>query len=53
MHCLSTDMRQWPEARDEIQAFFGEPIPPATAVAVMQLVEPGMLIEIDAEAAAR
>lgn len=48
-----TDMRQWPEARDEIRAFFGEPIPPATAVGVTQLVEPGMLIEIDAEAAAR
>ena len=37
---------------DEILAFFGEPIPPATAVGVTQLVEPGMLIEIDAEAAA-
>lgn len=45
-----TDMREWPEARDEILAFFGEPIPPATAVGVTQLVEPGMLIEIDAEA---
>jgi enamine deaminase RidA (YjgF/YER057c/UK114 family) len=47
-----TDMREWPQARDEILAFFGEPIPPATAVGVTQLVEPGMLIEIDAEAAA-
>jgi 2-iminobutanoate/2-iminopropanoate deaminase len=47
-----TDMRQWTEARDEIRAFFGEPIPPATAVGVTQLVEPGMLIEIDAEASA-
>lgn len=47
-----TDMRLWPEARDEILAFFGEPIPPATAVGVTQLVEPAMLIEIDAEAAA-
>ena len=47
-----TDMRLWPEARDEIRAFFGEPIPPATAVGVTQLVEPAMLIEIDAEAAA-
>ena len=47
-----TDMRLWPEARDEILAFFGEPIPPATAVGVTQLVEPSMLIEIDAEAAA-
>lgn len=48
-----TDMREWPDARDEILAFFGDPIPPATAVGVTQLVEPGMLIEIDAEAAAR
>ena len=48
-----TDMREWPQARDEILAFFGEPIPPATAVGVTQLVEPGMLIEIDAEAVAR
>ena len=47
-----TDMRLWPEARDEIREFFGVPIPPATAVGVTQLVEPGMLIEIDAEAAA-
>jgi enamine deaminase RidA (YjgF/YER057c/UK114 family) len=47
-----TDMREWPQAREEILAFFGEPIPPATAVGVTQLVEPGMLIEIDAEAAA-
>jgi enamine deaminase RidA (YjgF/YER057c/UK114 family) len=47
-----TDMRLWPDARDEIVAFFGEPIPPATAVGVTQLVEPGMLIEIDAEASA-
>jgi enamine deaminase RidA (YjgF/YER057c/UK114 family) len=47
-----TDMRMWPEARDEIRDFFGEPIPPATAVGVTQLVEPAMLIEIDAEAAA-
>jgi 2-iminobutanoate/2-iminopropanoate deaminase len=47
-----TDMRLWPEARDEVREFFGEPIPPATAVGVTQLVEPGMLIEIDAEAAA-
>jgi 2-iminobutanoate/2-iminopropanoate deaminase len=47
-----TDMREWPQARDEILAFFGQPIPPATAVGVTQLVEPGMLIEIDAEAAA-
>jgi 2-iminobutanoate/2-iminopropanoate deaminase len=47
-----TDMREWPQARDEIVAFFGQPIPPATAVGVTQLVEPGMLIEIDAEAAA-
>jgi enamine deaminase RidA (YjgF/YER057c/UK114 family) len=47
-----TDMRLWSEAREEILAFFGEPIPPATAVGVTQLVEPAMLIEIDAEAAA-
>lgn len=47
-----TDMRQWTEARDEILAFFREPIPPSTAVGVTQLVEPAMLIEIDAEASA-
>jgi enamine deaminase RidA (YjgF/YER057c/UK114 family) len=47
-----TDMREWAEAREEILEFFGQPIPPATAVGVTQLVEPGMLIEIDAEAAA-
>jgi 2-iminobutanoate/2-iminopropanoate deaminase len=47
-----TDMRLWTEARDEIAGFFGVPIPPATAVGVTQLVEPAMLIEIDAEASA-
>jgi 2-iminobutanoate/2-iminopropanoate deaminase len=47
-----TDMRMWPDARDEILTFFGQPIPPATAVGVTQLVDPAMLIEIDAEAAA-
>jgi enamine deaminase RidA (YjgF/YER057c/UK114 family) len=47
-----TDMRLWPEARDEILAFFGQPIPPSTAVGITQLVEPAMLIEIDAEASA-
>jgi enamine deaminase RidA (YjgF/YER057c/UK114 family) len=47
-----TDMRLWTEARDEALTFFGESIPPSTAVGVTQLVEPGMLIEIDAEAAA-
>lgn len=48
-----TDMRLWPEARDEVDAFFNERIPPATAVGVTQLVEPGMLIEIEVEASAR
>ncbi len=48
-----TDMRLWLEARDEVSAFFNERIPPATAVGVTQLVEPGMLIEIEVEAAAR
>ncbi len=47
-----TDMREWPVARDEVAVFFDGSIPPATAVGVTQLVEPGMLIEIDAEAAA-
>jgi 2-iminobutanoate/2-iminopropanoate deaminase len=47
-----TDMRLWTEARDEVREFFGEPIPPSTAVGVTQLVEPAMLIEVDAEAAA-
>jgi len=47
-----TDMRQWPDAREEVDAFFGGHIPPATAVGVTQLVEPGMLIEIEVEASA-
>ena len=47
-----TDMRQWPDVRDEVGAFFGEHIPPSTAVGVTQLVEPGMLIEIEVEASA-
>ena len=47
-----TDMRLWPEARDEAAAFFDDRIPPATAVGVTQLVEPGMLIEIEVEASA-
>jgi enamine deaminase RidA (YjgF/YER057c/UK114 family) len=47
-----TDMRLWADARDEILAFFGQPIPPSTAVGVTQLVEPAMLIESDAEATA-
>ncbi len=45
-----TDMRLWPEAREEANAFFHDRIPPATAVGVTQLVEPGMLIEIEVEA---
>lgn len=44
------DMRRWPDARDEIVAFFGEPVPPSTAVGVTELVEPELIIEIDAEA---
>ncbi|MCY7417141.1 MAG: RidA family protein [Chloroflexi bacterium] len=47
-----TDMRLWPEARDEANIFFSDQIPPATAVGVTQLVEPGMLIEIEVEASA-
>jgi len=47
-----TDMRLWPEARDVINAFFDDKVPPATAVGVTQLVEPGMLIEIEVEASA-
>lgn len=46
------DMRRWETARDEVRAFFGEPIPPATAVGVTGLVDPDLLIEIDAEAIA-
>jgi enamine deaminase RidA (YjgF/YER057c/UK114 family) len=46
------DMRRWPESREEVREFFGEPIPPATAVGVTGLVEPDLLIEIDAEATA-
>lgn len=45
-----TDMRLWPEARDQVAAFFGTPMPPSTAVGVTGLAEPEMLIEIDAEA---
>jgi enamine deaminase RidA (YjgF/YER057c/UK114 family) len=44
------DMRRWPDARDEIEAFFGDAIPPSTAVGVTELVEPELVIEIDAEA---
>ena len=47
-----TDMRQWPDAREEIDAFFGERCPPSTCVGVTALVEPGMLIEIEVEASA-
>ena len=46
------DIRRWPEARDAVLEFFGEPIPPATAVGVTGLVDPDLLIEIDAEATA-
>lgn len=45
-----TDMRLWPAARAEIASFFGDLIPPSTAVGVTGLAEPEMLIEIDAEA---
>jgi 2-iminobutanoate/2-iminopropanoate deaminase len=47
-----TDMRLWPSAREEVSAFFGGTMPPSTAVGVTGLVEPSVLIEIDAEAAA-
>ena len=47
-----TDMRLWPEAREEVDAFFGERCPPSTAVGGIQLVEPDMLIEIEVEASA-
>jgi enamine deaminase RidA (YjgF/YER057c/UK114 family) len=47
-----TDMRQWPEAREEVDAFFGDRCPPSTALGITALVEPGMLIEIEVEASA-
>ena len=46
------DMRLWPVARDVAKEFFGGSIPPSTAVGVTGLVEPAVLIEIDAEASA-
>jgi enamine deaminase RidA (YjgF/YER057c/UK114 family) len=46
------DMRLWPVARDVVDRFFAGSIPPSTAVGVTGLVEPQILIEIDAEASA-
>jgi enamine deaminase RidA (YjgF/YER057c/UK114 family) len=46
------DMRLWPTARDVVNEFFSGSIPPSTAVGVTGLVEPQILIEIDAEASA-
>jgi enamine deaminase RidA (YjgF/YER057c/UK114 family) len=46
------DMRLWPLAREVAKQFFDGSIPPSTAVGVTGLVEPEVLIEIDAEAAA-
>jgi enamine deaminase RidA (YjgF/YER057c/UK114 family) len=46
------DMRLWPMARDVVNEFFSGSIPPSTAVGVTGLVEPQILIEIDAEASA-
>ncbi len=46
------DMRLWPVARDVVNEFFGDDVPPSTAVGVTGLVEPQILIEIDAEASA-
>jgi enamine deaminase RidA (YjgF/YER057c/UK114 family) len=46
------DMRLWPIAREVVDKFFGGSIPPSTAVGVTGLVEPQILIEIDAEASA-
>jgi enamine deaminase RidA (YjgF/YER057c/UK114 family) len=46
------DMRLWPLAREVAKEFFNGSIPPSTAVGVTGLVEPEVLIEIDAEAAA-
>jgi enamine deaminase RidA (YjgF/YER057c/UK114 family) len=45
-------MRLWPVAREVVDKFFGGSIPPSTAVGVTGLVEPQILIEIDAEASA-
>jgi enamine deaminase RidA (YjgF/YER057c/UK114 family) len=46
------DMRLWPLAREVAKEFFNGSIPPSTAVGVTGLVEPNVLIEIDAEASA-
>lgn len=46
------DMRLWPVARSAVDKFFAGDIPPSTAVGVTGLVEPQILIEIDAEASA-
>jgi enamine deaminase RidA (YjgF/YER057c/UK114 family) len=46
------DMRLWPLAREVAKEFFDGSIPPSTAVGVTGLVEPDVLIEIEAEAAA-
>lgn len=46
------DMRLWPAAREVVDKFFEGDIPPSTAVGVTGLVEPQILIEIDAEASA-
>jgi enamine deaminase RidA (YjgF/YER057c/UK114 family) len=45
------DMREWPDAREEIRDFFGGEIPPAIAMSVTGLVEPSVRIELEVDAA--
>ena len=47
-----TNVGEWPGVRDELLAFFDGRVPPSTVLGISALVEPSMLVEIDAEARA-
>ena len=45
-----TDVDDWPQVKEDLLAFFDGTVPPCTVLAVAGLVEPTMLVEIEAEA---
>ncbi|MEN8149810.1 MAG: RidA family protein [Planctomycetota bacterium] len=45
-----TDITRWAEFGDAHREFFGEHVPTTTMVEIASLIDPGMLIEIEADA---
>jgi enamine deaminase RidA (YjgF/YER057c/UK114 family) len=52
LRVFMTDIGDWPVVRETIEEFFDGTWPPAVAIAVTALVEPTMLVELEADASA-